>query len=528
MQDRTRTKVWMAAAVVLWSTGCGARTDLDEGSWELDTLDDPQLEAPGDEPIEDPIDEPIGEPGDEPGDEPKALAPVAECDLEPIWWQPEPIHRLTPSVFSVSPAEHMLMLGGESNGHGPGVVRMEDGDMMTSDYTSRTIEGLDASWGRALERDWVDSAHHVYVVNADRTDTLFDRAVGSTPLLAVLSEDGNRVGMAECLHNDTSLGVELTIWSVGDAREPIAKATLPDEQCARNSPNTTHFTITPDGSRVAYVTNSEAFVEDPPAVRVVTLDAMTNVSGSVELPMGETERELDGYYGVVASLEYTPAGLLSVVSAFGQRTVYDDALEVVSQETRGAFISNPDTFMPPLPMSPTAWTTDGDVEASVATDGAVELRLADGTVVTRLFAPEASDLAEWGGMMQGVENAPVAVTFSPDDDMIAVAFRKGIGLWGCPDALPAPRAISREVQLDAPATATVGEEVRLEMATTGATSDWTIYKLFVDGALHQTWFDPSQITYRPYHAGQHVLEFEVDDGWTPTRSEAVVMDVRER
>ena len=74
----------------------------------------------------------------------------------------------------------------------------------------------------------------------------------------------------------------------------------------------------------------------------------------------------------------------------------------------------------------------------------------------------------------------------------------------------------------------MGDDVPLEMVATGATADWTVYKLFVDGDLRQTWFDPSDITYRPYQPGQHVLELEVDDGWSPTRSAPEVVEVSAR
>jgi hypothetical protein len=520
MQDRTRAKVWVATAAVLWSAGCGARTELDESRWELDTLEEPGAQDPEVDPSE--------EPGEEPVVEPRSLPAVAACDLEPIWWQPAPIHRLSPEVFSISPAEHMLMVGGEPFGMGAGVVRLENGDVMTTEYATSPVEGLSTSWERSMTQSWEGDARRVQVIDAERTRVYFEREVTSSQVHAALSADGARLGMAECLYDEGPLGVELTIWDVDDADAPLARTLIEADTCVWYSPDGTHFTIAPDGSSVAYVTNPDRFGEEMEEVQVVTLDARSGAVERAALPMGDEDHEHGGYYGVVASLEYTPAGLLSVVSAHGLRTVFDASLSVVSQEPRGAFVSNPDSYMPPLPMSPVAWTADGEVEASVAEDGAVELRLDDGEVVRRLFAPEASDIAEWTGVTQEVENAPIAVTFSPDDDMVAVAFRKGVGLWGCPGSLPTPRATPREVRLDAPAVATLGDDVPLEMAATGAASGWTVYKLFVDGQMRQTWFDPSEITYRPYQAGQRVLELEVDDGWSPTRSAPVVMEVLER
>ena len=523
MRDRTWATVWVATAAVVSSTGCGARTELDEARWNLDALDEPGVVgSPMDRPA-DPEEEQV----EEPVVEPPLLAPIGECDLEPIWWQPEPIRKLTPTTFSVNPDESLLMVSNAYDNVEAGMLRLGNGDVLNAPHFTHDVWGVDASWDRALVRTTLGSEQRVQVVNGDRTQTLFEHEIGPEWVYAVLNEEGTYVGMLECSRGNSTQAPTLTIWSLDDTHAPVATATLPDDQCRGTFPPSSHFTISRDGSSVAYVSIPETFAEDPKPTRVFRLDASDGVRGGVDLPMGDVELDFSEYHGVVASLSYTPAGNLSVVSAYGKRTIFDDDLQIVSQEDRGAFVSNQDTFLPPLPMSPIAWTTDGNVEASVALDGAVELRLLDGSIAARLFAPEASDLAEWGET-SGVENAPVGVTFSPDDAMIAVAFRKGIGLWGCPDALPTPRVLDREIRLDAPASATLGESVPLEVVVTGAPTDWLVYRLFVDGELRQSWLDPSQLRYFPYEAGRHDLELEVDDGWGPTRSATEVVLVAGR
>ena len=525
--------VWKATAALaaLGVVGCGARTDLDDSSWEL------EANAPQVDPAADPVNEPINDPVIEPEivvdpiEEPPPIAPLTTCELEPIWWQPEPIHRLTPAVFEVSPGAHVLMRGGEMFGDGFGMLRMSSGEIMTT-YSSSRVEGVDAGWGRSLERGQDEQTGEaiIRVMSADRTRTVFQIPGTSYQRFATLSRDGERVGMVECMAtaDGTPRGVEMSIWDVTDSSAPLARTTLPERECAWYGANTTHIAITPNGDSLAHVNTIHGINDEGLTPPILSLLHEDGELLETEIPQDDIEDANGRYYGVVSSLTFTPNGDVSAISAGGVRTIFGPSLEAKSTERRGAFVSNPDTYMPPLPMSPTAWTRDGSLEASTALDGAVELRDASGEVVSRLFAPEPSDIANWNTDPDTtIDNAPVMATFSGDGSMVAVGFRKGVGLWGCPEALPtSPRADERRVQLDAPASARVGEPVPLELAVSGAAaSDWSVYKLIVDGQLRGSWLDPSQITWRHYQPGRLTLELEVDDGWTTTRSAPRVVEI---
>ena len=69
--------------------------------------------------------------------------------------------------------------------------------------------------------------------------------------------------------------------------------------------------------------------------------------------------------------------------------------EVTRQYTRGAFVSNWDTYMPRMPMSPMAWDASAQLFASVDSSGAFEIRRGiAGPLVTRIDVPETSSLQE--------------------------------------------------------------------------------------------------------------------------------------
>lgn len=485
------------------------------------TKEDPTIidPTPKEEPT--PREDPVVGPGDVP-----ALA-SQDCDFQPLWWQGESISRITPNVFEVSPDESILIRGEGDFGEGWGATRLSTGDVITA-YSAKLYMGVSRDFKRTLTRDYdrETSEYKVRVRDVERDVTLFDIPNSNWEGRAVLDADGDRVATFKCEYiNDVERTfANVAIWDVNTG-EQIARESIPQDGCFWYG-SSLDLQISDDGNHAAFITNFErSFSEEDDnfaRVHLLSVDRGRAISQTMEVPMNAAEREdMVRYRGQVAALRFSPdSKRLSVTSGGGLRSeISTETFEILTMEQRGAFVSNPDTYLPPMPMSPIEWTADGKVMASVAVDGSVELRDQDGEVFQKIFAPEESDIAQWNPDLAG-PNAPVGITFSPDGESVAIGFRKGIGLWGCRDSVKEQDSGLRSVSLRVPETEFAGKVLPLDITLEGSgRGQWTIYKLYVDGYLRASGTREEDLAWTVNSNGVFNVEVEVDDGWGSVRSD---------
>jgi WD40 repeat protein len=464
----------------------------------------------------------------EPTPTPGAVPALAsqDCDFQPLWWQSESVSRITPSVFDISPDESLLVRGEGDFGEGWGATRLSTGDVITT-YSPTPYLGISSDFKRTLTRTYEqdEQEYKIRVTDVERDVSLIEISGSDWSGRAVLDADGDRVATYTCeyIEDIQRTFANVALWDVTSG-EQIARHSVPQDGCFWYG-SSLDLQISDDGNHVAFITNFERTFsdEDPFAkLHLMSVGYDREVFHTMVVPLVDGERdETSRYRGQVSALRFTPdSERISVTSGGGLRTeLSTETFEVLSQEKRGAFVSNPDTYLPPMPMSPTEWTRDGEVMASVALDGSVELRDSDGEVFQTIVAPEESDIAQWNPDID-VPNAPVGITFSPDGESVAVSFRKGVGLWGCRDAVEPQTTGLRSVSLEVPDVEFAGKEVPLDITLEGqGRGQWTIYKLYVDGYLRASGTRAEDLKWKVNTDGVFNVEVEVDDGWGSVRSE---------
>ena len=550
MLDRTYLSWISVASVAMFAVGCTqAIEEPEDETWQLEPEvvlldeDEPAPTPEGDpvitpDPItgEDPVptEDPTPNPIEDPDPTPAPIEPTPKedplpalmgCDVEQIWWQEEPVSRLTSTVFDVSPDESMLVRGEGDFGEGWSAVRLNNGEMIIA-YSQELFMGISQDFKRGLKRAYDQEAgeYRLQVHDLERDAVLLDIDQRDWSSRAVLDADGDRVATYTCeyVESEQRTYMDVQLWDVPSG-QMLAQERTPQDGCSWYT-TALDVQISPDGSMVAFISNFERRFgtdEDVPTKLHLLSYAGDRVRvDETPVPRGDSETDLR-YYGQVAALRFSPdSSSIHVVSGGGLRSEFStETFELLSQEPRGAFVSNPDTYLPPLPMSPMDWTADGEVMASIGLDRAVELRGRDGEVFHRIFAPEQSDIAEWNEEQKGT-NSPVSIDFAPDGETVAVSFRKGIGLWGCRDSVVDRPSGLRAVSIDVPEVAFAGTDLPLEVALEGqGRGPWTIYKLYVDGYLRASATTPEELKWRVNSDGIFNVEVEVDDGWGAVRSE---------
>lgn len=484
--------------------GCGVQTEESSEGWRLE---------PGADMAKTPEPPTPAPPTPAPTPTPTPVEPAA-CAFEPLWWQPKVQHRLTPMVFDFDPQESLLVRGTGDYGEGATSIRFRDEALPTVPM-ARSVLGHDAGWDRVLTLgyDPLMEGRRLRVRSMARGARVFDVDAGQI-WSAAMSLNGRRVTAQRCL-NDVS---ELLVWDV-DTGQELVREELPHQSCVGYVASRLDLAISSDGNLIATTELTRTRREDTEAPRlsVFTSSGAGYQMRDVPIPRLPSDENLPMYHGLVSALAITPEGDVSVTSADGLRTVFDArTLEPLTTERRGAFISNQDTFLPPLPLSPIAWSPDGRHMASVNEEGDVEVRAGDVTL-TRLQAPETDAFQGLG------PNSPVALSFSPQGDKLVIGFRQGVGVWGCAP-LQTQSTGWMQVSLDVLESIIVGEPAVFEVQTNGeARSDWVWFSLLVDGQHVSTYFWWDTISWTARDEEEHVIEVEVHDGWGAVRSEPLVI-----
>lgn len=522
----------LAAALI----ACGDDApEAGSSSWELElpaeamtpptTQEEPRevLEAPREvaEEVEMPRQEEAAPMVNEAPERPRS--PLATCELEPLWWQGDATHRLTPAVFDWTPDASALVQGAGDFGEGWSARRGRDGVQMLRNLPTELLS-VSTNWELTVLRERIPEQGERVVARRGLDGPI----VWTAPehfRHAVVSADGERVAALACGDGEAR-PARLSVWELGAGAE-LASVALPDYQCYWYQAHAA-LRISPRGEHVALTTIVQGSARGPaaPELRLLSLRGGEPKLTSTTLELSSPEQR--AYHGQLAEVRFHPDGdTLSIIGANGERLLLDvETVDVRARQARGAFVSNLDTYLPPLPASPLAWSPQGDVEASVAPDGAVELRRGEGPPLARLFAPEAPTLGQWWDA--AVENPPIAVSFSPEGDRVAASFRMGLGVWGCADAAPTtPEDALGEIEVEAPARVAVGEAVapRITFDEDGAAGHLVAYRLLVDGELRHSALTPA-LRWTPYEEGTYELVVVVDDGQRTARSAPLTIEVR--
>lgn len=528
--------------VLSLSTGCADFTEpepaQEETQWEIEANNqapgqpEPGTPAPA---VVTPVGEPVEPPAEEepPVEPPVVEAPeLATCELEPIWWSGEGTHRLTPEVAVVLPEHNIALSGEDVFGGGWSATRLVDGSAFPG-TRNELLLGVSASGDLSLKMqpNHQDNTYSYVLVDAQGQERALSMPSGQyMQSRAVLSQDGSRAASLHCISLEDSTTVpRLTLWDVSRDQE-IASKTYEGESCFYTG-FSIDLAISPNGERVAYTTSVRSYPNTAaPLVHTLRqLEDGTLSALSAAVPQLETERAEDSSYsGLISAMEFSPDGTsLHVVSGQGRHTRFSlDDMSATDMGTRGSFVSNPDTYMPRMPMSPMTWTRSGRVMASVGLDGAVELRDAQDELLHRVLAPIPSDLAMWESAPQSAQNAPVSIAFTPDERAVVVHFRTGSGMWGCAPAQATGTTSIKQVSLTGPAQASAGEPVELSFdIQRHAYSPWSSRQLLVNGQPSWADFKDGELTWSSWQAGSFELVLRAEDGFDAIDSAPLLITV---
>lgn len=440
---------------------------------------------------------------------------VARCGDAPIWWIDDAIHRLDSRVFGWAPDHSALVNGADGFASSWALRRAHDGELM-SEWRRDAVIDISADWRRALNQ------------NAEtRAIEVIDRATGrvlftspDAPSITAMSPDGRRVAYIVCdASAEGARAGTVSIFDV-DSGDLLHSRHLEDYACEWWYNWDTVLEFSADSKHLFVPqpnTNRGDGVVEPPLFHVLSESSEGDFElASIELaPLSDGPRFM--HQGQFAGVHPAPdSSRVEVVMSDGTHyTLSLDALELTASGERGAFTSNWDSYLPPLPNSPIAWTSDMSLVASVNPDGVVEVvRVETGELIFELEGPEIEDqLTPTNAPMM---NPPVQIAFSPDDQMILVSFRQGLGVWGCGDVLAsAPETGFEAAHINVTTTPTQhAHSVEIDVDVTGQPRGmFTSYKLLVNGALHQTFDSPEQMIIPIYRPGEYKLEVEVDDGF---------------
>jgi len=455
---------------------------------------------------------------------------LGQCTIEPLWFNPEPTHRLNPAVFTWTPDMRALMMGSEATGSGSQVWGAATGEPVVR-WGGRTILGVTPTWDRMLVAGRHDPDASRFALIDPRTErTLWIPPASNDHVLAVLSPDGRRVAMVGCTRSDEAgQHPKVTIFDV-DSDAVLSEQVLGDASCAWSFGFSSNARFSDDG-QFFVMTGMHQYTGDARQPEVFVLDA----DGGTEARAVALGEAVEGwrYEDLVATVSVRPGTHeVHAVTSLGEHFVFDakDPLAIQS-ESRGAFIANHDTYLPHMPQSPMAWGMGVlRLEASVAPDGAVELRRAGSRrTLARIFAPEVDERMLWQPQDEEVVNPPVAVAISPGEDMIAVAFRRGLGVWGCEGALPERASTLERVTLhDVPSE--IGEReaftLGLDLEVTGGFVHGV--QVVIDGEPQPARELTGEVQVLMPEPGERTLQLKILDGVGTMDSDTHVLEVHPR
>jgi len=541
------TLVCLAIFTTLAACGRSDQLDdpVDDNAWSLDSehvgsneYEDPTPRAPAEEvreptsPAVDDVYEPVKDPSrpieeEQPVvEEPPALEPnITRCGDAPIWWADDAIHRLDSRVFGWTPDHSALVNGADSFASSWALRRAHDGELMSQWRRDAAID-ISSDWRRVLRRDAETRA--IEVIDRATNRVLFTSP--DEPSIATMSPDGSRVAYVVCGANAAGEYTgTVSIFDV-DSGDVLRSRHVEDYTCEWWYDWDTALEFSAD-SRHLFIPQAHRHLGDgviePPVFNILSESPEGDFElTSIELaPLPEDMRF--SYQGQFAGVHPAPdSSRVEVVMSDGtHHTISLDSLEITRTGTRGAFTSNWDSYLPPLPNSPIAWTSDMSLVASVNPDGVVEVvDVETGELLFELEGPEIED--QFAPTNAPRMNPPVQIAFSPDDQMILVSFRQGLGVWGCGDVLASsPETGFEAANIEVTATPTQhAHSVEINVDVTGQPRGmFTSYKLLVNDALHQTFDSPEQMIIPLYQPGEYKLEVEVDDGFGSVISEPVTI-----
>lgn len=499
-------------------TACG-QVDENEDfrSWDFE----PGESAIGDTPVETSFEEtPV---------EPSKTSAIAGCQVDPIWWSGDSTHRVSSPHFDWTPDGLAIVAGSHPFGSGSRAWRGRDGRVLF-EHSGLSFGDVTTDMSRVLTTQRDGDESRLVILDWKTRQPVWEHTSPNNPSAVAMTSDGSRVATMTCDNETSADGGDVTI-EIHDveANRVIHTKTIEQFGCSwwtTYGPRVMMFSD--DGRHLAVGLTTDPHGGNDDRSQPIGL-LISDTSGVFEthrweLPVNRTAR----HDAQIASLSFDPSGSrLTFVSSTGEALEIDTAsATIVSREARGAFASNYDTYLPRMPASPSDWTRAGDVEAFVDTDGAVILRGPDGVSLARLLAAEKSDLANWN-MDTEVDNPPVSIAFSPNDDMVAIAFRKGMGVWGCRDAddgLPGPD-VSELGGPEIAATWTDGQYPSLVVSVTPSgrpTGFVAGQRLYVDGERVAS-AELGEAMRHHSRSPTFSLYVEVDDGARIVRSETLTV-----
>lgn len=505
---RETTKIGWLVLAVATSAACGSVDGEGNGSW---TFEPPTEGTPA---VEEQAPSPVA-----PADTTSALS---SCEIEPLWWAPDSVHQISARHFEWTPDAMAIVAGGDAFGGGQNAWRGRDGAVL---YDRAMDSVIDTTTAMELALLWrrTEQGPELALVDWSTRETVWRHEPGHSTS-AALSPDGRRVAMMECGSHEEPR-VTLTIREVASDRTLYSEQ-LSERSCtwwANYGPQTLEFS--PDGEHLAASVEADD-LNDPAGRRTAVTLISETTSGfqtsEFELTVPEAS---NGYIGVTASMTFHPSSdSLTIVSSNGIALEVDTETAQITGESKvGAFAGNYDTYLPLLPASPMDWTAAGDVRAFVESDGALIVELADGVELAKIEAPESSDLSDFG--WEDIGNPVMSAAFSPANDMIAVAFRKGMGVWGCAGALPEPVPSGlRGVTATASWTDAEYPFLELEAEVEGEPAGFvTGYRLFIDGEPLMSFDGGTPIQYYATGGEPFEVRIEVDDGSKTVTSEPMTV-----
>lgn len=469
--------------------------------------------------------EPMAEPMPVEEPTPIAEAPaLATCEITQLWWDETSMHQLQSELFGWTP-DLTAVLQGHSDYNTWNTRRARDGELMHHGWRPSLMIDVDESWSRELIVD--HELKETQVRDRDTRQILWSTPQEGFNQSVVMSDDGSHVGTFHCkASEDRQLSHQVITLQEISTQRVVARHEIESGECSYWFTYGNHIAMSPDGSTMA-VAHRVAGIDDQgqrtlgdPIIQVVGARDVEEFT----LDTLEDFESLNYYSGFIAELIFHPDGKsLHVVTVDGEYVLIDTELSTITpQDKRGAFISNWNTYLPSLPQSPMAWSSDARMKVSVNADGEAELDLlGDLASDAPLFTLRAPELSEGTHRVIPEEqpNAPTSIAISPGDDMILVSFNQGIGVWGCADALPKAQSTLSDLNTFIPSTITASVMTPFTASyTQHLHSELVAIKVYIDGKFHQSFSQNEALELHMYQPGTFDIVIEVDDGLDTMRS----------
>ncbi len=458
-----------------------------------------------------------------PVEKPATAAPLETCVIEPLWWTSEAEHRATPQHFEFTADGTAIISGADVFGSGHRAWRASDGEVIFERGVNHIL-GANADDSRILRNQFVDGEQRLSVSPLGAPDRpIWSRNIRLAG--AAIDGTGSRVAFISQHFDEERQHTWFVLEVVDiDTNTRLFERTFNDGEFAWWAPyGHSVLEFSDDGKKVAVGLMRQWWtIEDFVAPRVHLLSETEHGWNESTIDVPFERDQPNGYDGQIASISFSPqSDRLEIVSSTGQMVAVDTTdAAIVDTGVRGAFAANWDTYLPPLPASPVVWTSNGRVKFTVAEDGALNVALGE-TTLGQFVANEPSD-AERFGWNPEVSNPVMGVSVAPDSDKFAVAFRRGIGVWGCANSLPTGEGGLNGATLRATRSPDSPYAFDLDITLDGqpASELWG-YEVFINGESRGSFSGDTKRHSHSFSEGSVVIQVEVRDVFGAVRSNEV-------